>query len=541
MSVFFVARQIALPLKRLSDVADDVRRTGDQTLRVNWHSRDEIGRLVLAFNDMLDQLDRERAAQQELAARARATQAQMQLVEAIPIPLMVTAIPGHQVLHANQPAQQWLDGLTSDPWRHGLEGAVRSRFFQELADREAVDEFEVRWHAGVESSWAVLSARRLEFLGQKAVLTAFTPINHLKLMERRLELWAKVFEASSEGIVIFDDEHRVLTANRAFCRSTGYELHELLGEQLTSAGDVTFAAAFSSVLGSRSNWQGEIVLQRRNGTSFPAWVMLSFVRDGTQLAHCIATTIDITDRKRNEERISFLAHHDVLTGLPNRALCVERLRLAMQQAERHNERVAVLFIDLDRFKNINDSLGHHVGDALLRSVAQRLSHLVRAGDTVSRLGGDEFVVVLSSVTDAAEVAHVVNERLIPQVGAVHDIDGVGLQVSCSIGIAIYPDDSTDLDTLMRHADAAMYQAKSLGRDGAQFFSAEMNERAQHRLHLESALRHALDRGELLLHYQPRVDAASTRVLGVEALLRWQCRELGQSPPKSSSALRRKPA
>lgn len=188
--VFYVARQIALPLRNLSKVTDKVRLTGDYTVRGHWQSEDEIGRLVLGFNDMLAQLDRDREVQQELAANARAAEAQQALVEATPIPMVVTAVPGHEVLHANEPAQRWLAGSKSDPWAAGLEPNVRARFFAELANHDAVDEFEVRWRAGVEPAWAVLSARRLKFQGQDAVLTAFSPINHLKLMEHRLELWA---------------------------------------------------------------------------------------------------------------------------------------------------------------------------------------------------------------------------------------------------------------------------------------------------------------------------------------------------------------
>jgi diguanylate cyclase (GGDEF)-like protein/PAS domain S-box-containing protein len=535
-AVFFVARQIAMPLKRLATVADQVRLTGDHSLRASWHASDEIGRLVLGFNDMLAQLDRERVVQQELAASARAAQAQQQLVEAMPIPMMVTAVPGHQVLHANRPAQAWLGNRVDDPWRAGLDPAVRSRFFQQLADRDAVDEFEVRWNTGAEPSWAVLSARRLEFQGQSAVLTAFTPINHLKFMERRLELWAKVFEASGEGIVIIDAQHRILTANLAFCRSTGYELHELIGESVAAADELGGSAAFLAglwpQLERRSQWQGEVEMQRRNGSRYPAWLMLNAMRDGKQgaVSHYIATTIDISDRKRNEERIRFLAQHDVLTELPNRSLCVERLRLALQHAQRRGDKVAVLFIDLDRFKHINDSLGHHIGDGLLRSVARRLLDSVRIGDTVSRLGGDEFVVVLDGVSDLHEVVHIVDQRLVPRVREPHEVGGTRLHISCSVGVALYPDDALDLDTLMRHADVAMYQAKALGRDTAHFFTADLNERAQARARLESNLHQALEREELSLHYQPRVDAHSHRVLGVEALLRWSSPALGQVAP-----------
>ena len=532
-AVFYVARQISLPLRRLSGVVDTVRRTGDHSLRAHWDSGDEIGLLVLGFNDMLAQLDRQRQAQQELAASARAAEAQRDLVAAIPIPLMVTAIPNHEVLNANPSALAWLGGGTRDPWALGLAPGVRSRFFQQLADRGAVDEFEVRWLGGAEPSWAVLSARRLVYQGQDALLTAFTPINHLKLMEQRLMLWAKVFEASSEGILIIDGQHRILTANRALCRLTGHDLGDLVGEppEQLMRDDTAHFADLWPVLDQRGTWQGEVSVRRRNGDSYPAWLVASVVRDGPdRISHYIFTSIDVSDRKRSEARIRFLAHHDVLTELPNRSLCIERLGLALQQARRKGQRVGVLFIDLDRFKNINDSLGHHVGDALLRSVAARMSQAVRPGDTVSRLGGDEFVVVLNNVADGQEILSLVERRLIALIRQPHDIDGAEIHVSCSVGIAVYPDDAQDIDALMRHADVAMYQSKASGRDTALFFTPEMNERAQQRLQLESSLRHAIERGELSLHYQPRIDAHTGALICVEALLRWQSAELGQVPP-----------
>jgi diguanylate cyclase (GGDEF)-like protein/PAS domain S-box-containing protein len=534
-AVYYVARQISRPLARLSGVADQVGRDGDHGQRAHWESRDEIGRLVTAFNGMLDQLGRERALQEELSARTHAAAAQKDLVEALPIPLLVTAVPGHEVLHVNGPAQRWLGERAFDPWAVGLEPAVRARFFQQLADRDAVDEFEVQWRAAGEPAWAVLSARRLRYQGQDAVLTAFTPINHLKAMERRLELWAKVFEASSESIAIVDAQHKVVTVNRAFCRHTGFDPADVTGlgpDFLVADNDgAAFFATLWPMLDKRNAWQGEITVQRRNGSRYPAWLMVSAVRDGgNRTSHYIFTSLDISDRKASEERIHYLAHHDVLTGLPNRALCNERLRLAMQQAERGGHKVAVVFIDLDRFKTINDSLGHHVGDALLHSVAQRLLAAVRSGDTVSRLGGDEFIVVLSRVSDSDEVLGVVERRLVPAIREMHDVDGAELHVSSSIGIALYPDDAHDIDEVLRHADVAMYQAKAMGRDNARFFTPELNERAHRRLRVESLLRHAAQRGELSLHYQPRVAARGGTVVGVEALLRWQSPELGSVAP-----------
>ena len=550
--VTMVAKSIAGPLRHLSAVADGVRRSGDHTLRAVGQGNNETARLIGAFNDMLDQLAHERDVQKEFAANARAADAQRELVQATPIALVVTAIPGHEVLHANPPAARWLAGCQVDPWKTGMDAPVRGRFFQQLADRSAVDEFEVRWRVGSEQTWAVLSARRVVFQGQDAVLTAFSPINHLKLMERRLELWAKVFETSNEGILIVDAKRCILTANAAFSRHTGYDLQDVIGEKPTLVlPGIDLPGVGTGLWPSvelRGMWHGEMPLRRRNGSEYPAWVMVSAVRHSSnatsrlqsnsekmyeissEISHYIFTSIDISDRKKSEQRIQFLAEHDVLTELPNRSLCTERLRVAIQQAQRSGQQVAVLFIDLDRFKDINDTLGHQIGDGLLCSVARRLQESVRAGDTVSRMGGDEFVVVLGSVADVDEVTHVIEQRLIPLVRQPHVVNGIELQVSCSVGIAVYPNDGVDIDTLMQHADTAMYQAKAAGKDGARFYTTAMTERAQARMAMEGALRRALEGTQFRLHWQPRVRAADGTLAGVEGLIRWQHPELGMVSP-----------
>ncbi|TLD44500.1 MAG: putative signaling protein [Accumulibacter sp.] len=533
--VYFVARQIALPLRRLAEVADGVRRSGDYTLRATWRSGDEIGRLINAFNDMLDQLDRSRRVERELAAQASAAEAQRQLLDAVPIPLLVTATPRHEVLHTNAQANAWLDGRRSDPWANGLLAEARVSFFQMLADSGAVDEFEVLWHGATRREWALISARRLRYQDRDAVLTAFTPIGRIKQMEERLELWARVFEASSESILITDATRTILTANRAFCRSTAYECLEVVDDTPTFLRSDRHPDGFYEevwqVASVRGHWQGEMWIRRKTGEALPVWAALNAVRDEAgRITHYIATWFDISERKADEQRISHLAQHDVLTDLPNRALCVERLRLALQQADRHKRRVAVLFIDLDRFKNINDSLGHHIGDGVLRSVSSQLQRGVRSGDTVSRMGGDEFVVILNGVTDVEEIRQIVECRLIRLIRQPHNVGGAELHVSCSIGIAVYPEDGVEIETLMRNADAAMYQAKQQGRNNAQFFTLEMDRRARERMQIENDLRVGIERQQLRVFYQPRVDCRSGKLLGAEALVRWHHPEQGLITP-----------
>jgi diguanylate cyclase (GGDEF)-like protein/PAS domain S-box-containing protein len=345
-----------------------------------------------------------------------------------------------------------------------------------------------------------------------------------------------VFEASSESIIIMDPELKIVSVNKAFCRSTSYDFYEVVGESLTtliSEGDQSLSSQLPEMLQSHESWQGEVSLRRRSGETYPAWLMVSAVRDKQKdgsVTQFIGIALDITDRKKNEERIRFLALHDVLTELPNRSLCVQRLDQALNQARQTGEQVAVLFIDLDRFKSINDTLGHHIGDGLLRSVAARLGQAVRSRDTVSRLGGDEFVVILRHVVNKEEVTALVERRLIALIRQAHEVEGHELHVSCSVGIAVYPHDGKTIDELMRRADAAMYEAKTAGRDMARFYSPETDERAIRRQAMEGQLRKALEREEFHLCYQPRLESTTHKVLSAEALLRWENAEFGAVPP-----------
>jgi diguanylate cyclase (GGDEF)-like protein/PAS domain S-box-containing protein len=268
--------------------------------------------------------------------------------------------------------------------------------------------------------------------------------------------------------------------------------------------------------------------QRNDGNVFPAEVCLTALTLSGRRT-LLATVRDITDRKVAEERVQYLAYYDALTGLPNRTLLQDRLAKALAAGRRHKHKVALLFLDLDRFKDINDSLGHSVGDLLLQELAERLKQWGREQDTVARLGGDEFLITLTQVKDLTDVA-VAAERLMDAMTAPVVVQGHSLKISCSIGVSIFPEHGTDCETLIKNADAAMYCAKDSGRNNFQFFAEDMNAQAVERLSLENSLRLALDKKELFLVYQPQLDVATGRINGLEALLRWQHPDLGLVPP-----------
>jgi diguanylate cyclase (GGDEF)-like protein/PAS domain S-box-containing protein len=546
--VRFIARQISQPLRALAQVARQVSRSeeGLSNVRMQHHSVDEIGHLVHAFNHMLDNLDRNQRIGEDLTATQRAEAAQRALVESLPAPLILTALSDQRVLHANPSALPWLQGLTQDPWAQCLDGPTRERFLVQLQAQGQIDNLEVRWCQAHQSDsqrlqpsstdqWALLSSRRIAYQGQEALLTALSPVSQMKWLENRLQLWGKVFESSSESIVVFDVDGRLLSLNPAFTRHTGWTLQEV-NERSTEflyapRHSLEFCDRLWKASIIRGHWQGEVWLLRKDGSEVPTWLNTSVVRNAQgHITHLVMAAVNITEHKANEARIHHLAHHDALTDLPNRSLCLERLRMSIHQASRNGAQVAVVFMDLDRFKNINDSMGHHVGDALLQSVAKRLLDAVRPSDTVCRLGGDEFVIVLGDIKNRQEIDDIVVGRVVPLICEPHVVEGKELQVSCSAGVAVYPQDGLEIDHLMRHADAAMYQAKEAGRNQAVFFTPEFHAQAQERLALEYALRGAHERGELVLHYQPRVHAQTGQLVGVEALLRWMHPTLGLVPP-----------
>ena len=357
-------------------------------------------------------------------------------------------------------------------------------------------------------------------------------IDVARTAEERLHLLAKVFEHTGEAIVVSDAENRIVSVNKAFSLLTGYVAEDVLGQnpRVLSAGRTTpdeYADMWRAI-NERGRWDGEIWDRRKDGSCYPKWLTISTLHDAQgRLTHYIGSFTDISERKAVEQNIHHLAHHDMLTGLPNRFSLQHRLRQVLASANRDRQQVAVLFIDLDHFKRINDTLGHSIGDALLIDVAARLKGCVRDSDIVARLGGDEFVIVMTNVADGrAQDISSMARKIVHRLSCTYGIDGHELQVTPSVGISVFPVDGEDAETLMRNADTAMYHAKSLGRHNYQFFARSMNEAAAERLQLESAMRRGIERGEFLLHFQPQIEIASGRVVCLEALVRWQHPEWG---------------
>ncbi len=348
-----------------------------------------------------------------------------------------------------------------------------------------------------------------------------------RLAEERVRILSLAIEQSPVSVVITDREGRIDYANPKFEQVTGYTLAEArgrdLGFTLIEHAGGNPVDGIRATVNAGHEWRGEFCNLRRDGQLFWEYATVSPLKDENgRISHFVAVKEDITVRRSYEERLLRQSHYDDLTGLPNRILMLDRLDQAMALAHRNRAQVALLCLDLDHFKNVNDMLGHGMGDALLKDVAQRLGSVVRDSDTLARLGGDEFVIILSGIDDGAGAeAQRVAQRLQEALQPPFRLEDQDHFITASIGITLYPLDGEDAQVLLRNADLAMYKAKEIGRDGYRFFTQEINQRLQERLALEAQLRGAVRRDEMLLHYQPIVDLATTRPVAVEALLRWR--------------------
>jgi len=400
-----------------------------------------------------------------------------------------------------------------------------------LTLRESIDELAL----GERKFW--LEAVRFPIFDSsgavRSICTQANDISQKHHAEEQLRLAAKVFDRAGEAIVITDASSRIITVNDSFTQITGYAVTEVIGKNpsILRSGRHSgeFYQAMWRALTEQGSWQGEIYNMRKNGEIYPEWLTINSVKDEHDATvNYVAIFSDITAIKSSQRRIEFMATHDELTGIPNRGLLMDRLKHGISQAKRQRQKLALLFIDLDNFKTINDSLGHSVGDQLLKQATLRLQQCVRDSDTLARLGGDEFVAVLDNIE--LEEVNTVAGRIVDFLSASFPIEERNLFITASIGIGMFPDDGEDSATLMKNADIAMYRAKERGRNQYQFFADEMKVMALQRMTLETGLRLAIEAGHFRMVYQPQVGIACGRIVGAEALLRWNDPVMGEISP-----------
>ncbi|MDF1589718.1 MAG: EAL domain-containing protein [Gammaproteobacteria bacterium] len=350
---------------------------------------------------------------------------------------------------------------------------------------------------------------------------------------QELELNSRVFHSGNEGIMITDAHNKIVSVNNAFSIISGYSSDELIGQtpQILKSNrhDDTFFKKMWTSLHDIGLWHGEIWNKNKAGQIYPGWLSISVIRDkNNNIINYVAMHSDMSEYKAAEDKIKYLAHFDALTNLPNRTLLQDRANVALANAKRNKTSMALLFIDLDRFKNINDSLGHGIGDELLKLLAQRLLEELRDVDTVSRTGGDEFIAILPNTNSKGAVK--VADKLLKSIAQVFEFGNHQLNVTLSIGIALYPDNGDNFDDLSRNADTALYRAKHNGRNRYQFFNDEMYLQAKKVQQVENGLRTAIEKDELVLYYQPQVDTMTGKIVGAETLIRWMHPNWGFVPP-----------
>lgn len=356
----------------------------------------------------------------------------------------------------------------------------------------------------------------------------------LKENHERLQQAAAVFDCTREGVLVTDAQGLIVHVNRAFMEITGYSREDVMGERpsLFKSGrhSSSFYQQMFQTLERTGEWSGEIWNRRKSGEIYPQWQTIRVIHnDQGQVSHYVAVFSDISAIKDSEHELAHLAHHDPLTDLPNRLLFTDRAEQALASAQVHKRGCALLLMDLDHFKIINDSLGHNVGDQLLKAVGERLKSLFGPGVTLARLGGDEFAVLAESCPQVVQAAALA-QRMLDAMKEPFVFDGNQLFISASIGISLFPSDALSAEQLLRNADSALFKAKSAGREGYALYTEELTAHAQHRVEIASELRRALDQQELRVYYQPVHDLQDSRLVGVEALVRWQHPERGLVPP-----------
>ena len=390
-----------------------------------------------------------------------------------------------------------------------------------------------RWLQARGYVWVSLSALLIYWIGRRFA-RAHALQQPLKENRERLRQAAAVFDCTREGVLVTDTQGLIVHVNRAFMEITGYQCEDVMGQRpsLFKSGrhSAHFYQQMFQALESTGEWSGEIWNRRKSGEVYPQWQTIRVIHDDQgKVSHYVAVFSDISAMKNSEHELAHLAHHDPLTDLPSRLLFTDRAEQALASAQVHKRGCALLLMDLDHFKIINDSLGHNVGDQLLKLVAERLSGLFGPGVTLARLGGDEFAVLAESCPQVVQAAALA-QRMLNAMKDPFIFDGNQLFISASIGISLFPSDALSAEQLLRNADSALFKAKSAGREGYALYTEELTAHAQHRVEIAGELRRALDQHELRVYYQPVHDLHDSRLVGVEALVRWQHPERGLVPP-----------
>lgn len=508
-------------------------------------SQDEIGELIAGFNRMLAALGQRSRALQESEAYNKVLFAGSHiplvvldpatgfLVDCNQAALDIYELDSRETLFQCTPAN--VSAALQYDGRRSAEAAVEHI---QTALHKGSHVFEWRHQRPSGEIWdAEVHLMAFQHAGQTLLQFSLEDITERKRAEDDLRVAATAFE-SQEGMIITDAAMRILRINAACSAITGYTTEEVLGKtpRVFSSGrhDQAFYQQLWNSINNTSAWKGEIWNRRKNGEIYPQWAHISAVKDSQgAVSHYVASFIDISARKSAEDEIRHLAFYDPLTRLPNRRLLLDRLRQAVIACARSDAAVALLFIDLDNFKTLNDTMGHDKGDLLLESVARRLMACVREQDTVARLGGDEFVIMVEGLSrhggDAADHARVVAQKVLDGLNQAHDLNGLRYTCTASIGVSLFGPECDTVDELLKRADLAMYQAKAAGRNTLRFFDPHMQAMVMAHAALEADLRDGLQHHQLVLHYQPQVNAAN-RIMGAEALVRWQHPTRGLVPP-----------
>lgn len=551
--VFFaaraIARRITRPLAALTGEAEHVAQNIHYDLETEIAGRDELGQLSASFRHMLQNL---RTAHQELEQRIEERTAALRaqrndyriIFDTVPAFVWYFDRDG-RVLRVNRRAADFL-GLrigqllgksVFDLFPPAFAARCQASNLEVINNgREQVNLIEPMQRPGGELMWLRLDKApfRDEHGTILGVVVFSSDVSGEIKAQEHTRLAAKVFENTLEGIVIVDAQLRMVAVNRAFCRITGYAQEEVLGQNprllASGAQGAAFYHGFWRALRRKGEWRGELWNRRKGGQLYAEHLSVTTVRNVQgEVTHYVGVFSDITTLKRTEQRLEQMAYYDFLTGLPNRTLFTERLQQSLTRRKRTPTPLGVMFIDLDRFKAINDTLGHEAGDQLLQHVARQLQDCLREQDTVARLGGDEFIVLLEKPGDAQHVERIA-ERILKALADPFLFYGQEVFTGGSIGIAMYPDDGEDFETLLKNADTAMYRAKNSGRNTYVFYQAEMNAASHVRLRLEAELRRALRENEFTLVFQPQIDLATGRISGAEALVRWNHPERGLLVP-----------